>query len=212
MKAKGVTQLSGVNYERIDDDGLHISFGPDRERRQVLEVDNVVICAGQEPVRDLEDGLRRNGIDPHIIGGAAVGGRARRQAGDQAGHRTRRPPLDRDEIEKDEAVKYSGRAILMYYAVGSLASSDKDLTVADYWRYWVVQLWVEDYFELFNTVMVDYNFVKLGVDSQRIALGVTTSTTTCTRPAATTAPCTNCTSPELRWNTWLSGRSTLPPR
>ena len=72
LKAKGVTQLSGVNYERIDDDGLHISFGQDRERGQVLAVDNVVICAGQEPVRELEDGLRRNGIDPHIIGGAAV--------------------------------------------------------------------------------------------------------------------------------------------
>ena len=71
LKAKGVTQLSGVNYERIDDDGLHISFGPDRERMQVLEVDNVVICAGQEPVRELEEGLRRNGIDPHVIGGAA---------------------------------------------------------------------------------------------------------------------------------------------
>ena len=72
LKAKGVTQLSGVNYERIDDDGLHISFGPDRERRRLLEVDNVVICAGQEPVRELEDGLRRNGIEPHVIGGAAL--------------------------------------------------------------------------------------------------------------------------------------------
>ena len=72
LKAKGVTQLSGVNYERIDDDGLHISFGPDHESKQLLEVDNVVICAGQESVRDLEDGLRRNGIDPHIIGGAAI--------------------------------------------------------------------------------------------------------------------------------------------
>lgn len=72
LKAKGVTQLSGVNYERIDDRGLHISFGPDRSRRQLLEVDNVVICAGQESVRDLEDGLRRNGIEPHVIGGAAV--------------------------------------------------------------------------------------------------------------------------------------------
>jgi 2,4-dienoyl-CoA reductase (NADPH2) len=72
LKAKGVTQLSGVNYERIDDDGLHISFGPDRERMQVLEVDNVVICAGQEPVRELEEGLRRNGIDPQVIGGAAL--------------------------------------------------------------------------------------------------------------------------------------------
>ena len=72
MKAKGVTQLSGVNYERIDDEGLHISFGPDRERRRVLAVDNVVVCAGQEPMRELEDGLRRIGIEPHIIGGAAL--------------------------------------------------------------------------------------------------------------------------------------------
>jgi 2,4-dienoyl-CoA reductase (NADPH2) len=72
LKAKGVQQLSGVNYERIDDLGLHISFGPDHRDRRVLEVDNVVICAGQESVRDLEDGLRRRGINPHVIGGAAL--------------------------------------------------------------------------------------------------------------------------------------------
>jgi 2,4-dienoyl-CoA reductase (NADPH2) len=72
LRAKGVQQLSGVNYERIDDNGLHISFGPERSDRRVLEVHNVVICAGQEPVRDLEDGLRRNGVEPHIVGGAAV--------------------------------------------------------------------------------------------------------------------------------------------
>jgi 2,4-dienoyl-CoA reductase (NADPH2) len=72
LKAKKVQQLSGVNYERIDDEGLRISFGADRLGRRLLEVDNVVICAGQEPVRDLEEGLRRNGIDPHIIGAAAL--------------------------------------------------------------------------------------------------------------------------------------------
>ncbi len=71
LKAKGVQQLSGVNYERISDDGLHISFGPKRERPRLLTVDNVVVCAGQEPVRDLAEELRRNGIAPHIIGGAA---------------------------------------------------------------------------------------------------------------------------------------------
>jgi 2,4-dienoyl-CoA reductase (NADPH2) len=71
LKAKGVHQLSGVNYERVSDDGLHISFGPKRERPQLLAVDTVVLCAGQEPVRDLEDDLRRIGVDPHIIGGAA---------------------------------------------------------------------------------------------------------------------------------------------
>ncbi len=72
IKAKGVQQLSGVNYEKIDDAGLHISFGPDRSGARVLEVDNVVICAGQESVRDLEGALRQAGIEPHIIGGAAV--------------------------------------------------------------------------------------------------------------------------------------------
>ncbi|MUL75556.1 NADPH-dependent 2,4-dienoyl-CoA reductase [Mycolicibacterium sp. CBMA 226] len=72
VKAKGVQQLSGVNYEKIDDAGLHITFGPDRTGARVLEVDNVVICAGQESVRDLEESLRQAGIAPHIIGGAAV--------------------------------------------------------------------------------------------------------------------------------------------
>ncbi|MCV7132108.1 NADPH-dependent 2,4-dienoyl-CoA reductase [Mycobacterium hodleri] len=72
LRAKGVHQLSGVNYERVDDDGLHISFGSDRSDPRVLAVDNVVICAGQESVRDLADGLRRRGVEPHVIGGADV--------------------------------------------------------------------------------------------------------------------------------------------
>ncbi len=72
LKAKGVRQLSGVNYERIDDDGLHISFGKDRHRPQVLAVDNVVLCAGQESVRHLADELRRIGVEAYVIGGAAL--------------------------------------------------------------------------------------------------------------------------------------------
>jgi 2,4-dienoyl-CoA reductase (NADPH2) len=72
LKAKGVQQISGVNYERVSDEGLHISFGPKRDRPRLLEVDNIVVCAGQEPVRDLVDELRRGGINPHVIGGADV--------------------------------------------------------------------------------------------------------------------------------------------
>jgi 2,4-dienoyl-CoA reductase (NADPH2) len=72
LKAKGVVQLSGVNYERIDDAGLHISFGSGHTDPQLLAVDNVVVCAGQESVRDLEGALRANGITPHVIGGAAL--------------------------------------------------------------------------------------------------------------------------------------------
>ena len=67
---------------------------------------------------------------------------------------------------------FSGLAIPMFYAVGLLASSDTHLSVADFWRFWVVHLWVEDFLELFTTVMVAYIFVMLGVVSQRIALGV----------------------------------------
>jgi 2,4-dienoyl-CoA reductase (NADPH2) len=72
LKAKGVQQLSGVNYERIDDAGLHVSFGSGRSGARVFAVDNVVVCAGQQSVRDLDDGLRRRGIQPHVIGGADV--------------------------------------------------------------------------------------------------------------------------------------------
>lgn len=67
---------------------------------------------------------------------------------------------------------FSGLAIPMFYAVGLLAGSDTHLTVADFWRFWVVHLWVEDFLELFTAVMVAYIFVMLGVVSQRIALGV----------------------------------------
>jgi 2,4-dienoyl-CoA reductase (NADPH2) len=69
LKAKGVEQIPGVTYDRIDDDGLHITV--DGVAR-LLEVDSVVVCAGQEPVRDLADELRAAGLPVHLIGGADV--------------------------------------------------------------------------------------------------------------------------------------------
>ncbi|MFQ6396877.1 FAD-dependent oxidoreductase [Nocardia sp. KC 131] len=72
LKAKGVEHVGGVNYERIDDNGLHISFGEKRARPQLIPVDNVIICAGQESVRELEEPLRAAGINLHLIGGADV--------------------------------------------------------------------------------------------------------------------------------------------
>ncbi|MBE1499306.1 2,4-dienoyl-CoA reductase (NADPH2) [Amycolatopsis lexingtonensis] len=69
LKAKRVEQLPGVSYERVDDEGLHITVdGIPR----LLEVDTVVVCAGQEPVRDLADELRAAGLPVHLIGGADV--------------------------------------------------------------------------------------------------------------------------------------------
>ncbi|MBC7304129.1 MAG: NADPH-dependent 2,4-dienoyl-CoA reductase [Nocardia sp.] len=70
LKAKGVEQIGGVNYDRIDDAGLHISFGDKHENPRVIEVDNVIVCAGQESVRELEEPLRAAGVDLHLIGGA----------------------------------------------------------------------------------------------------------------------------------------------
>ncbi|MEV6273110.1 NADPH-dependent 2,4-dienoyl-CoA reductase [Kribbella sp. NPDC051936] len=72
LKNKQVEQLRGVNYERIDDEGLHITFGPKREKARVLAVDTIVVCAGQEPVRDLAEALRESGRPIHLIGGADV--------------------------------------------------------------------------------------------------------------------------------------------
>ncbi|MGC0363245.1 2,4-dienoyl-CoA reductase (NADPH2) [Rhodococcus sp. 27YEA15] len=74
LKNKGVHELSGVNYERIDDEGLHITFGEKHQKPRLLEVDTIVICAGQESVRDLVDELTVAGVVTHIIGGADVAG------------------------------------------------------------------------------------------------------------------------------------------
>ncbi|GAA3958740.1 NADPH-dependent 2,4-dienoyl-CoA reductase [Gordonia caeni] len=73
VKMKGVEQISGATYDKIDDEGLHITVH-DKEGnetgKRVLEVDNVVVCAGQESVRDLVDPLTEAGVTTHVIGGA----------------------------------------------------------------------------------------------------------------------------------------------
>ncbi|HET9190847.1 MAG TPA: NADPH-dependent 2,4-dienoyl-CoA reductase [Rudaea sp.] len=69
LRMKGVKMLGGVNYERIDDTGLHVTIDG---KPQTLAVDNVIVCAGQEPRRDLYDGLTAAGIAVHLIGGADV--------------------------------------------------------------------------------------------------------------------------------------------
>ncbi|UDF36346.1 UNVERIFIED_ORG: NADPH-dependent 2,4-dienoyl-CoA reductase [Shinella sp. XGS7] len=71
LKMAQVQMLSGVNYESIDEQGLWISFGERREDLQCLAVDSIVLCAGQEPLRELEAPLRAAGIPVHLIGGAA---------------------------------------------------------------------------------------------------------------------------------------------
>ncbi|MFE7674684.1 FAD-dependent oxidoreductase [Streptomyces albidoflavus] len=69
LRHRGVTTVAGATYDRIDDEGLHLTV--DGEQR-VLAVDTVVLCAGQEPRRDLYEELLAAGRTPHLIGGADV--------------------------------------------------------------------------------------------------------------------------------------------
>jgi 2,4-dienoyl-CoA reductase (NADPH2) len=69
LKAKQVTMLGNVSYRSFDDQGLHITVDG---VAQTLPVDNVVICAGQEPNRRLADELIAAGLTVHVIGGADV--------------------------------------------------------------------------------------------------------------------------------------------
>jgi 2,4-dienoyl-CoA reductase (NADPH2) len=70
LKKKGVKTIDQVQYQKVDDAGLHISV---QGREEVLPVDQVIICAGQLPDRSLYETLKNRGADPetlHLIGGA----------------------------------------------------------------------------------------------------------------------------------------------
>jgi 2,4-dienoyl-CoA reductase (NADPH2) len=69
LAERGVTMLSGVTYEAVDDAGLHVKVGGEA---RTLPVDTVVICAGQEPRRELAAALEAKGVPVTLIGGADV--------------------------------------------------------------------------------------------------------------------------------------------
>ena len=64
LMMKGVKMIAGVEYKKIDDQGLHIAVNGEE---QLLPVDNVIICAGQEPLREIVEGLTK---PYHLIGGS----------------------------------------------------------------------------------------------------------------------------------------------
>jgi 2,4-dienoyl-CoA reductase (NADPH2) len=61
--------INAITYSKIDDEGLHITL---KGKPQILEVDTIVICAGQESKRDLKEGLESAGMRVHLIGGAEL--------------------------------------------------------------------------------------------------------------------------------------------
>ena len=69
LKMKQVKMLSGVSYERIDAEGVHVRVGDDL---RLIEADTIVLCSGQVPERSLADALTAKGVTCHVIGGADV--------------------------------------------------------------------------------------------------------------------------------------------
>ncbi|MBT8103171.1 MAG: NADPH-dependent 2,4-dienoyl-CoA reductase [Gammaproteobacteria bacterium] len=72
LKMNNVQMIGNVRYERISDEGLLISYGKNHEQPTWLDVDNVVLCAGQLPQRELQAPLESAGMPTHVIGGADV--------------------------------------------------------------------------------------------------------------------------------------------
>ncbi|MGH2959445.1 MAG: FAD-dependent oxidoreductase, partial [Solirubrobacterales bacterium] len=72
LQKKQVEMIKGARYDKIDDAGLHISFGKEHEESRTIEADTIVLCAGQESVRSLYDELIAAGVEAHLIGGADV--------------------------------------------------------------------------------------------------------------------------------------------
>ena len=67
LKQRNVAMINGVLYDKIDDEGLHIRL---KGEPKCLMVDTIIICAGQEPLRDLKEELEKTGMPIQLIGGA----------------------------------------------------------------------------------------------------------------------------------------------
>ena len=74
LKMKGVEMISGVTYHKISDKGLYISRENGEAMPELLEVDTIVLCAGQISNSELYDDLKSSGVDCHLIGGAKNAG------------------------------------------------------------------------------------------------------------------------------------------
>ena len=137
LRKKSVNMMSGVEYVKVDDEGLHIKVHPKKKGgevvEQVLDVDHVVVCAGQESITGFKEPLKAAGVPAFEIGGAEHGlwvggvdcafvlhapaqptchpnnsGRARRQAR----HRPRHTACRRDRDGRSGGCVQSARPVL----------------------------------------------------------------------------------------------------
>ena len=71
LKNRDVKMIAGASYDKIDDQGLHITVN---DQPKIIEVDNVIICAGQESFTAMYEQLKADGKSVHLIGGAKEAG------------------------------------------------------------------------------------------------------------------------------------------
>ena len=107
---------------------------------------------------------------------------------------------------------YSALSIPLFYAVGLLTRPHTNFAIADFWRFWVVHLWVEDFLELFTTIMVAYIFVLLGIVSEKTATRVIYFDVMLYSVGGVVGTMHHCTSAARRPSTWPWGRSSRRPR
>ena len=69
LKNRAVHMIAGVTYDKVDDAGLHITVGGEPK---LIPADTVILCAGQDPLRELQADLQAAGCKVHLIGGADV--------------------------------------------------------------------------------------------------------------------------------------------
>ena len=67
LARRGVKMINGVEYLKVDDDGLHLRIS---DKYEILDVDTIIVCAGQLPLRTLYDELIEKGVDAELVGGA----------------------------------------------------------------------------------------------------------------------------------------------
>jgi 2,4-dienoyl-CoA reductase (NADPH2) len=67
LKRRGVNMIRGIEYQKIDDEGLHAVIDG---KSRVFDVDTVIVCAGQEPLRTVYDELKDAGMNVSLVGGA----------------------------------------------------------------------------------------------------------------------------------------------
>jgi 2,4-dienoyl-CoA reductase (NADPH2) len=85
LKNKKVKMINSANYQKIDEQGLHITI---KEKAQLLEVDNIIICAGQVSKNELYEPLKAAGKIVHLIGGAFMAGELDAKRAIEQGYKT----------------------------------------------------------------------------------------------------------------------------